>query len=388
MALATERSTAQNLTYTAGADSHNASPTRVYTTKMLHAEQDYSFVCTLTIYSSRTPKLKAVSTFMFDEFVCMLRREFDDLDGRTPKNATEFLGCTYEWSKCGKYLYVGQKKAVDHLLQRTGYDVCRPTYTPAPPKSIISDLDCPADDDHEQKQFMKDKPYRSILGDALWITRNTRPDCTHAVNALARVGHNPGKAHWQHLQHLLRYISTTRNHKLTLTKPNATEATDLRVYTDANYAPDWGTQYANYRSTSGYVSLANGSPLSWRSRRQTLTAQSSVESEYYGAADAAKEALKVSRLLTCFMQKPVKPTLHIDNKSAISMSHSPSDQDATKHLDVRAHFLRECVRDGVMDTDYCPTADQWGDGMTKSLPAPAFATFTHQVGVRPTPPHT
>ena len=173
-----------------------------------------------------------------------------------------------------------------------------------------------------------------------------RPDCTHAVNALARVGHNPGKVHWQHLQHILHYISTTRNHKLALTKPNATEATDLRVYTDANYAPDWGTQYANYRSTSGYVSLANGSPLSWRSRRQTLTAQSSAESGYYGAADAAKEALKVARLLTCFMQKPVKPTLHIDNKSAISMSHSPSDQDATKHLDVRAHFLRECVRDG------------------------------------------
>jgi len=96
------------------------------------------------------PKTKG-GIHMFDEFVSMLRREFDDLDGRTPKNATEFLGCTYEWSKCGKYLYVGQKKAVDHLLQRTGYDVCRPTYTPAPPKSIISDLDCPADDDHEQR---------------------------------------------------------------------------------------------------------------------------------------------------------------------------------------------------------------------------------------------
>ena len=38
----------------------------------------------------------------------------------------------------------------------------------------------------------------------------------------------------------------------------------------------------------------------------------------------------------------------IDNKSALSQSQDPASLDASKHIDLRAHFLRERVRDVLL----------------------------------------
>ena len=67
----------------------------------------------------------------------------------------------------------------------------------------------------------------------------------------------------------------------------------VTVYTDADYAPKYGSEFDNYRSTSGYVGYFGSSVVSWRSRRQPVLATSSAESEYYAAASAAKEAVRL-----------------------------------------------------------------------------------------------
>ena len=64
----------------------------------------------------------------------------------------------------------------------------------------------------------------------------------------------------------------------------------------------------------------------------------------------------------------------------------PANQFASKHFDVRAHYLREQARDGALELTYVPTANRnWGDGMTKSLAAPAFTAFAHALGVHDRP---
>ena len=42
-------------------------------------------------------------------------------------------------------------------------------------------------------------------------------------------------------------------------------------------------------------------------------------------------------------------------------------------------------RDGALELTYVPTNRNWGDGMTKSLAAPAFTAFAHALGVHERP---
>ena len=79
--------------------------------------------------------------------------------------------------------------------------------------------------------------------------RNCRPDLCHPVNALARVAHNPGREHWHALQHLARYLDSTREHALTYSRPGSCvpKLPTLDVHTDADYAPRYGDKYNDYR---------------------------------------------------------------------------------------------------------------------------------------------
>ena len=62
--------------------------------------------------------------------------------------------------------------------------------------------------------------------------------------------------------------------------PNVTRATfGYRGYADSGYAPDYGTEYQNYKSTTGLIFPINDAAFSWRSRKQTLLADSTCAAE-------------------------------------------------------------------------------------------------------------
>ena len=230
---------------------------------------------------------------------------------------------------------------------------------------------------------MKDKNFRGIVGELLWIARNSRPDIAHAVNSLARVAHAPKPAHWRALQHLGRYLGSTKSHALELRREGPDPG--VVVYTDADYAPKYGTAFDNYRSTSGYVGYFGRSAISWRSRRQQVMATSSAESEYYAAAAAAKEAVRLRGLYSTLYSISKPATLRIDNKSALQQAMDPVSLDASKHIDLRAHFLRERARDRVVLPEYVDTTTNWADGMTKSQPVSTFLRFANEVCVTAAP---
>ena len=64
-------------------------------------------------------------------------------------------------------------------------------------------------------------------------------------------------------------------------------------YVDAYYAGDLDDR----RSTTGYVLTLVGGPICWRSMIQSTVAMSMTEAEYMAAAEAAKEALWLTRLV-------------------------------------------------------------------------------------------
>ena len=84
--------------------------------------------------------------------------------------------------------------------------------------------------------------------------------------------------------HLLRYIKGTADLCVHFGRINQTS--DLHGYSDSDFAGDIELR----KSTSGFVYFFAGGIISAQSKRQSITALSTTEAEYYGLAKAVTKA--------------------------------------------------------------------------------------------------
>ena len=59
--------------------------------------------------------------------------------------------------------------------------------------------------------------------------------------------------------------------------------------------------------------------------------------------------------------------LKVDNKSAISLARNPVMHDRSKHIELRYHFIRDCVETKKIELEYVATEFQLADMLTKPL---------------------
>ena len=114
------------------------------------------------------------------------------------------------------------------------------------------------------------------------------------------------------MKNILKYQRRTKEWVLTLGGSD-----DLRVvgYSDAICQTD---RY-NFRSQSGWVSTLNGGPITLKSSKQEIVADSTCESEYIAASKAAKEEIWLKKFIGDLGVVPtIKEPMEIfcDNESA------------------------------------------------------------------------
>jgi hypothetical protein len=80
-------------------------------------------------------------------------------------------------------------------------------------------------------------------------------------------------------------------------------------------------------------------------------------------------------------EEPLQPKLLVDNKSAISLAKNPVFHERSKHIDIRYHFIRECVEQGRVGIDYIRTNDQLADVLTKALGHLVFQGLRRRIGM-------
>lgn len=103
------------------------------------------------------------------------------------------------------------------------------------------------------------------------------------------------------------------------------------MYADA----DWGGDLVTRRSTTGYMVMYAGSPITWKSKRQHAVAGSPAEAEYYAAGEACKDIiwlLHLFRDLGTLLRLPV--VLYEDNQAVAKIADHPQNHQSTKHLDI------------------------------------------------------
>ncbi|KZZ88211.1 hypothetical protein BBO_09576 [Beauveria brongniartii RCEF 3172] len=98
-----------------------------------------------------------------------------------------------------------------------------------------------------------------------------------------------------------------------------------------------------------------------------------MDAEYNAAAEAAKEAVWIRNFINDLRIPGVHidtVPLYIDNNSALKLTRNPEFHNRSKHIDVKHHFVREKVEEGVINTQRVNTRDNLADILTKSLPKP------------------
>ena len=94
----------------------------------------------------------------------------------------------------------------------------------------------------------------------------------------------------------------------------------------------------------------NGCLISWKSRGQKHVTLSFTEAEYVAISEVCIDIMFIKMILEFVnfkIERPVK--VHCDSVGAIFMGNNVKQNVRTKHIDVRYHFIREYVVDGMVE---------------------------------------
>jgi len=75
------------------------------------------------------------------------------------------------------------------------------------------------------------------------------------------------------------------------------------------------------------------------------------------------------------------PALMVDNQPAIALAKNPVMHDRSKHIDVKFHFLRDCVDGGQIVIEFVETGRQLADVLTKTLGRLRLTELKEMIGM-------
>jgi hypothetical protein len=105
----------------------------------------------------------------------------------------------------------------------------------------------------------------------MYAMLSTQPDVALALSLMSQFQSNPGIPHWSAVKCILKYLR--RKQDMVLVYGGCEEELGVSGYIDASF----DTDLDDSKSQTGYVFLVYGGLVSWRSCKQSLVAQSTME---------------------------------------------------------------------------------------------------------------
>ncbi|GKA76657.1 retrovirus-related pol polyprotein from transposon TNT 1-94 [Tanacetum coccineum] len=235
-----------------------------------------------------------------------------------------FLGLQISQSLRG--IFLNQSKYASKIIKKYGLMISDSVDTPMVEKSKL--------DEDLQGTPVDATLYRDMIGSLMYLTSST-PDLIYVVCLCARYQAKPIEKHLKAVKRIFRYLKGTINMGLWYSKDTGMS---LTAYADTDHAGCQDTR----RSTSG-------------------SAQ--------------------------FLGDKLIP-LYRDNKSAIALFCNNVQHSKAKHIDVRYHFIKEQVENGIVELYFVQTEYQLADIFTKPLPRERFNFLIEKLGMRSIYPET
>ncbi|KAK2066405.1 hypothetical protein P8C59_000229 [Phyllachora maydis] len=123
-------------------------------------------------------------------------------------------------------------------------------------------------------------------------------------------------------------------------------------FSDSDFAGDKATS----KSTYGYLYKLAGRPISWKTKRATTIALSTLEAE----TDRLTEAIREVQWIIGLFSKLYRPidypiTLYRDNQGSITVANDPALYARTKHTLLKFRYVREQVKAKIVTIIYLNT---------------------------------
>ncbi|GJR49037.1 hypothetical protein Tco_1317140 [Tanacetum coccineum] len=270
-----------------------------------------------------------------------------------PTPSHGMLEMTYYWyfflglqiSQSPRGIFINQSKYASEIVKKYGLNT-----TDSVDTSMIENKEL---DEDLQGKPVDATLYHGMIGSLMYLTAS-RPDHHYVVCLCARL--------W--------YSKDTDM--------------SLTAYADADHAGCQDTR----RSTSGSAQFLGDKLVSWSSKKQKSTAISSTEAEYIALSGCCSQILWMRSQLTDYGFKFNKIPLYCDNKSAIALCCNNVQYSRAKHIDIRYHFIKDQVENGIVELYFVRNEYQLADIFTKPLPRERFNFLIDKLGIRSMSPET
>ena len=308
-------------------------------------------------------------------------------DNTWDESVNSFLGMQIEYS--GGVLSMNVQAKIEDLFDKYPFLKKISRYRNTPHGPVVTDPPNPEDDSLTDFQVQLRDNFASIVGSCIYFSVTCRPDISTIVGKSCQGMHNPKKIHVMYLELLVQYLKEHKDVKLTYSRHSLAAGLmgDLSKrypeLVDLPQAPIVGFSDANWlskvesgermRSVSGSCFYCFGNLVQWSSKRQSLTAGSTMEAELIAASSAADSAVwyhsfqESYPLIFGITGKPESVPLLIDNQAALSVANHPVSSPRTRHICLREFRIRDFHEAGKVRPFWCPGTHNVADHFSKLL---------------------
>jgi hypothetical protein len=276
----------------------------------------------------------------------------------------EYVGCTILKNREQNRLIMCQPDLLSKLEKKfkSSVEDMRVFKTPTIPGEII----IKTTDKDEIVDKSTHRMFRSGVGMLLYLIKYSRPDIGNAVREIAKVMDGPTEMQVKSLYRLIKYILDTKNQGLLMSplKPQEKNTWIMSACCDSDYAGDKDGR----KSVSGFVVYIQGCLISWKSRKQKSVTLSSSEAEYVAISEVCAEIMFLKQVVE-FMEIKVKLPIivKVDNVGAIYLANNAVSGPRMKHVDIRYHFVRDLIEEGIIEVAFVKSEENDSDVFTKNL---------------------
>ncbi|GKA60180.1 retrovirus-related pol polyprotein from transposon TNT 1-94 [Tanacetum coccineum] len=249
-------------------------------------------------------------------------------------------------SQSPRGIFINQSNYTFESLKKYGFDSCDLVDTPTVEKSKL-------DEDKEGK-VVDPSYYCGMIGTLLYLI-SSRPDLHFPKSMCAWYEARPTEKHLNAVKRIFRYLKGTVHRGL---------------------------------CTSGSMQLLGDRLVSWSSKRQKSAMISSMEAEYFALSSCFAQILWMRSQLIDYGFGFNKIPMYCDNKSAIALCCNNVQHSRSKHIDIRFHFIKEHVENGVIKLYFVNTEYQLADIFTKALGRKRIEFLINKLGMRCFTPET
>ncbi|EEB88881.1 hypothetical protein MPER_13095 [Moniliophthora perniciosa FA553] len=236
---------------------------------------------------------------------------------------SQLLGMTVTRDRAARTISFNQSLYIDSIVERFSLESARSSPTPIAHGTKLSKTQSPTTPEELSK--MAKIPYQSAVGSVMHAAVMTRPDISHACQRVSQ------------------------------------------------FMPESWICHSHWATMDGQS----------QDIKQTATASSTSEAEYYAAHLCGREVIWFRQLMEQIGFPPDAPTpFHVDSQSAIANMNSEQINGSNKHVKVSYHWIREAViEDQHIVTVNVPSRDNCADIFTKSFAGPAHSRLVQMLGL-------